>query len=185
MHSLGLFRYCPKCGSSRFEDYNIKSRKCADCGFIYYLNPSAATAAFIIDSQNRLLVARRLEEPAKGTYDLPGGFVDFNETGEETIIREIQEETGLILSNPEYVFSLPNTYLYSGLNIPTLDLFFRFQLKEHSEIRAGDDVSELFFLSKEEIDPEMFGLSSIRKAVKIWLNHFVLPADNDEPALPD
>ena len=115
-----------------------------------------------------MLVARRLKEPAKGTYDLPGGFVDFNETADEAIIREIREETGLILVNPEYLFSLPNTYLYSGLNIPTLDLFFCFRLKEDCEVQAGDDVSELFFLSKEEINPTLFGLDSIRKAVEIW-----------------
>ena len=115
------------------------------------------------------MVARRLKEPAKGMYDLPGGFVDFNETAEEAIIREIREETGLTLANPEYLFSLPNTYLYSGLNIPTLDLFFCFRLKEDCEVQAGDDVSELFFLSREEIDPTLFGLDSIRKAVGSWL----------------
>ena len=169
MHSLDLFQYCPKCGSPRFVNHNIKSRKCEVCGFIYYLNPSAATAAFIINSENQLLVARRAKDPAKGTYDLPGGFVDYNEPGEEAIIREIKEETGLLLSDPEYLFSLPNNYLYSDLNIPTLDLFYCFHLKETPAIHAADDVSELFFLSKEEIDPADFGLDSIRKAVSLFI----------------
>ena len=169
MHSLNLFRYCPKCGSPHFDDNDIKSRKCAVCGFIYYLNPSAATAAFVLNPENQLLIARRSKEPAKGTYDLPGGFVDYNETAEEAIIREMKEETGLILSHPEYLFSLPNSYLYSGFTVPTLDLFFCFHLKETPILRPADDVSELFFLSKENIDPAGFGLDSIRKAVENWL----------------
>lgn len=45
MHPLELFKYCPKCGSSHFEIHNEKSKHCADCGFTYYFNSSAATVA--------------------------------------------------------------------------------------------------------------------------------------------
>ena len=70
---------CPACGSQHFEINNVKSKKCADCGFVYYLNPSAATAAFIENEQGELLVCRRAKEPSKGTLDLPGGFADMEE----------------------------------------------------------------------------------------------------------
>ena len=78
-HPLDQFLYCPKCGSSHFEINNEKSKKCADCGFVYYFNPSAATVALILNEKNELLVCRRAKEPAKGTLDLPGGFIDMNE----------------------------------------------------------------------------------------------------------
>ena len=39
-HPLAQFLYCPECGSSHFEVNNEKSKKCADCGFVYYFNPS-------------------------------------------------------------------------------------------------------------------------------------------------
>ena len=81
-HPLELFRYCPKCGSELFEVHNIKSKHCSNCGFTYYQNPSSATAAFILNSKGELLVVRRAKDPAKGTLDLPGGFVDNGETGE-------------------------------------------------------------------------------------------------------
>ena len=47
-HPLAQFLYCPECGSSHFEINNEKSKKCADCGFVYYFNPSAATVALIL-----------------------------------------------------------------------------------------------------------------------------------------
>ena len=75
-HPLDLFQYCPECGSSHFEVNNEKSKKCTDCGFVYYFNPSSATVALILNDQNELLVCRRAKEPAKGTLDLPGGFID-------------------------------------------------------------------------------------------------------------
>ena len=39
-HPLAQFLYCPECGSSHFEVNNEKSKKCAECGFVYYFNPS-------------------------------------------------------------------------------------------------------------------------------------------------
>ena len=113
-HPLELFKFCPKCGSLHFEENNMKSKRCADCGFVYYFNPSAATVAFILNEKEELLVCRRGKNPKKGTLDLPGGFVDMGETGEQGVEREIQEETGLSVTSLEYLFSLPNTYLYSG-----------------------------------------------------------------------
>ena len=80
-HPLELFKFCPKCGSSHFEENNMKSKRCADCGFVYYFNPSAATVAFILNEKEELLVCRRGKNPKIGTLDLPGGFVDMRETG--------------------------------------------------------------------------------------------------------
>ena len=120
-HPLAQFKFCPKCGSPRFEVHNGKSKHCLDCGFTYYFNPSSATVALIQNGQGDLLVCRRGKEPAKGTLDLPGGFVDMFETGEEGVIREVKEETGLDVCRAQYLFSLPNLYLYSGFLVHTLD----------------------------------------------------------------
>ena len=92
-HPLSQFKYCPKCGSAHFDINNEKSKRCADCGFVYYFNPSAATVALIMNERNELLVCRRAKDPAKGTLDLPGGFIDMAETGEEGVTREVKEET--------------------------------------------------------------------------------------------
>ena len=73
-HPLAQFLYCPECGSPHFEVNNEKSKKCTDCGFVYYFNPSSATVALILNEKKELLVCRRAKEPAKGTLDLPGGF---------------------------------------------------------------------------------------------------------------
>jgi ADP-ribose pyrophosphatase YjhB (NUDIX family) len=172
MHPLSPFKYCPKCGSVRFEENNFKSKKCEDCGFVYYFNSSASTAVFITTEKGELLVVRRAKEPAQGTLDLPGGFVDMFETGEEAIIREVGEETGLTITNPLYLFSLPNIYAYSGFDVHTLDLFYECKINNNIEhLQAADDAAELYFLKKEEINPDLFGLNSIRKAILIWLEN--------------
>lgn len=174
MHPLELFKYCPKCGSSHFDVNNEKSKRCADCGFVYYFNSSAATVAFILNDKSELLVCRRAKEPAKGTLDLPGGFIDMHETAEEGVAREVLEETGLKVDRAMYQFSLPNTYLYSGFLVHTLDQFFLCKVKDTSEIRAMDDVADAFWVPVEDVNPEEFGLDSVREGVVRFLKEHKL-----------
>lgn len=174
MHPLEQFKHCPKCGSSHFEIHNEKSKHCKDCGFTYYFNSSAATVAFILNQKKELLVCRRGKEPAKGTLDLPGGFIDMNETGEEGVSREVKEETGLIVTKASYLFSLPNTYLYSGFLVHTLDLFFLCQIENDTLLKAMDDVAESFWVPLSQINPEEFGLDSVRKGVQNFLKEYQL-----------
>jgi 8-oxo-dGTP pyrophosphatase MutT (NUDIX family) len=134
---------------------------------VYYFNTAAAVAGFIEDKDGRLLVTRRAFEPAKGTLDLPGGFVDYAETAEEALKREIREETGLQVQNLQFLFSIPNIYNYSGLEIHTLDLFFRCQIDDFSSMQPADDVAQLLWIDKNDIQPELFGLDSIRKAIRV------------------
>lgn len=164
-HPLELFGYCPKCGSRAFDTNDFKSKRCADCGFVYYFNAAAATVAVIANERGEILVARRAKEPARGTFDLPGGFSDSLETAEEGVAREVMEETGLRLTKARYLFSLPNRYLYSGFEVHTLDLFFLCETEE-GPLCPRDDVEALQWMSIDELNPDLFGLSSIKKAIE-------------------
>ncbi len=170
MHPLDKFHYCPVCGSSQFRENDFKSKHCDACGFTYYANPGAATAAFIVDSQQNLLVVRRGKEPAKGTLDLPGGFCDMNETVEEGMRREILEETGLHIDTIHYLFSMPNLYTYSGMDIPTLDMNFLVRINGTCPpVTAADDAAEALWIPIHQLQPDDFGLTSIRNSVTRFL----------------
>ena len=169
-HPLEKFQFCPICGSKNFVINDFKSKHCKDCGFTYYFNSSASTVAFILNEKNDLLVCRRAHEPAKDTLDLPGGFVDLGETAEEAVTREVEEETGLEVVHTTYLFSLPNTYLYSDLLVHTTDLFFRCKVKSITTIIPMDDVAETYWIPLDSIHPEEFGLTSIRSGVIRFLS---------------
>ena len=165
-HPLEKFRFCPVCGSSRFVENNFKSKRCGECGFVYYANPCSATAAFIVNDRHELLVVRRAKEPAKGTLDLPGGFCDMGETVEEGMRREIKEETGLEVTDIRYLFSSPNVYMYSGMGVHTLDMDFLVPVHGTlPAVKADDDAAEARWIPVSEVNPADFGLTSIRNAV--------------------
>ena len=169
-HPLERFRYCPVCGSNDFIANSEKSKKCQICGFEFFMNPSSANVAFILNEKGELLVTRRKNEPAKGTLDLPGGFADIGESAEEGVIREVKEETGLIVTKATYLFSFNNTYLYSNLNIPTLDLFYLCEVENCDELHAADDAEDCLWVPLKEIRVEEFGLQSLRRGIERFLS---------------
>ena len=59
-----------------------------------YYNPALAVNAVIRRDKSILLVKRSIE-PFKGLWSLPGGFVEHDEAVEESLEREVEEETGL------------------------------------------------------------------------------------------
>lgn len=168
-HPFHQFTYCPICGAKTFVEHNEKAKRCTTCGFVYYFNPSSAVACFVRNSKGELLLVRRGKEPAKGTLDLPGGFVDMYENAEEAARREVKEETGLELQSCRYLFSLPNLYLYSGFQVHTLDMVFACEVDSFDGAKAEDDAAEILILPPSELDPEAFGLQSIRQAVELYL----------------
>ena len=59
-----------------------------------YKKPSL-TVDGIIKKEGKILLIERKNPPFKGMYAIPGGFVEYGETVENAVIREIEEETGL------------------------------------------------------------------------------------------
>jgi len=122
-----------------------------------------------MNGKGELLVCRRKKDPAAGTLDLPGGFVDIGETAKEAIAREIDEELKLHVTKSWLISSIPNEYVYSGMKINTLDMFFRCEVEDFTGMEAGDDVAEAFFMPVNTISPDDFGLNSIKKGIIAFL----------------
>ncbi len=165
-HPLKAFEFCPRCGSKQFNINGERSRHCSDCNLTYYANASASTAAIITNSKGEVLLTTRAFNPAKGMLDLPGGFVDMNETAEEAIIREIKEELNINIQNPKYLFSLPNEYEFSGITVHTLDLFFKVEIDDNAIITSADDVASAQFFDLNHVNTEDIGLQSIKTAIE-------------------
>jgi len=132
-NSKNNFLLCPMCGSKNIENHNNRKWFCPDCSFDLYNNVAAAVGIVIYDKYNNVLFEVRAKEPRKGYIAVPGGFVDFNESVEEAIIRECQEEIGFTIQKADYLCSAPNTYEYKGIEYKTCDLFFTAELPPQFE----------------------------------------------------
>lgn len=138
--------------------------KCPQCGFVDYPNPKPCIGV-IIEHAGRILLARRGEEPKRGMYDIPGGFVENGETVEAAVAREITEETSLQLvpapagaSEPlrpgefRYFASFPDEY--GPHRTATVNLMFIAQA-ETDRFQAGSDVAELQWHSVDAVPTDL------------------------------
>lgn len=157
-----VFKYCPKCGAAALHVVGPKLLRCAACGFELYLNVAAAVAGVIVDEQGRMVVLVRGKEPGKGQWDLPGGFVDPQETAEEALRREVREETGLEVTGLTYLGSWTNVYEYGGVRYRTLDLGFVCKAEDVARAQPREDeVAEVLFLPPAQVDLGRFAFRSV------------------------
>lgn len=169
---MSFFKFCPHCASENFQFENLRRFECLDCGFVYFHNVAAAVAV-IIEKNDQLLFTVRNREPKLGFLDLPGGFVDPDESAEETCARELKEELNLNLepSDFRYFRSQPNDYLYKGIPYKTEDLIYTAKLPDVVDFKLEEsEILAIRWVDKKAVDLEEIGFDSLRKAVEIYLN---------------
>ena len=98
-----------------------------------------------------------------------GGHFEYAESPEECLLREVKEETGLDIVGCRYLFSIPNLYPYSGFEVHTVDMFFECLTESFDGAKAEDDAAEIIILPANQLNPDDFGLQSIKKAVDRYI----------------
>jgi NADH pyrophosphatase NudC (nudix superfamily) len=165
-----VLKYCPSCGSGLFKADSAKSFKCESCGFKFFINSAAAVAAVIENEEGRILLTVRGVEPAIGTLDLPGGFVDPMESAEEALKRELKEELNLEITGLNYLVSYFNEYIYNDYSVFTTDLGYACKVKSFDNIKVDDDIADFQFFSPKDIDFNKISSNSIKKILKFYLS---------------
>jgi NAD+ diphosphatase len=93
-------RHCGRCGAANAYDAVENAKACPACGHRQY--PAQFPVAIVaVTRGDRLLLAHNTNFPA-GLYSVVAGYVDLGETIEETVAREVREETGLEIRNVRY-----------------------------------------------------------------------------------
>ncbi len=95
-----------------------------------------AVGAVVFRADGAVLLVRRARPPAVGAWTLPGGKVETNESRESAVVREVEEETGLVVSPIAIVEEL--VLEREGFSYRIVD--FVCALVKDAEPRAGDDV---------------------------------------------
>lgn len=94
---------CPRCGGDTEKISGTWGKNCRSCGYQHFPAIHPCTLVLVTRGTEVLLV-RKAEWPP-GYYSLPSGFCDFGESLEECAKREVEEETGIRISNLRYMGS--------------------------------------------------------------------------------
>ncbi|MEM3770350.1 MAG: NUDIX hydrolase, partial [Candidatus Bathyarchaeia archaeon] len=74
----------------------------------FYPNQPVVGVGAIIICDGKILLEKRKGEPGKGKWSVPGGLVELGERAEDAVIREVKEETGLDVADPELIDVVDN-----------------------------------------------------------------------------
>lgn len=93
-------RFCPECGSElKRHVVGGQSRnhwQCPGCGALHYDYPMIVVTCFVA-YEDRLLWVQRGIEPQRGSWAIPGGFMESGETLAQGAARELHEEAGVLI----------------------------------------------------------------------------------------
>lgn len=126
-------RFCGRCGARVKPDVKERMLYCEACGSQIYPRISPAVIAAVTDG-DRILLSKYAGREYK-QYALIAGFVEIGETAEQTVRREVMEETGLRVKNIRYYKTQP-----WGIDSNLLIGFF-------ADLDGGDTIH----LDKEEL----------------------------------
>jgi ADP-ribose pyrophosphatase YjhB (NUDIX family) len=177
--------FCVRCGTrlTSREVFGRQRPACPSCGWVYFADPKVAAGVLVelpasmLDGQGRLLrspaqlmdgagagwvlLVRRVNEPARGMWSIPAGFVDAGEDPARAAERECLEETGLAAR----VLGLVE--LVSGREHPRgadLLLVYRAEITG-GVLRAGDDADEARFFPRDALPPLAFRATRVALGV--------------------
>jgi ADP-ribose pyrophosphatase YjhB (NUDIX family) len=146
-------KFCPRCGTivGKADRFGKVHPVCPQCGWIHFADPKVA-AAVIVEQDGRVLLVSRANEPFRGLWTLPAGFVDAGEDPADTAARECLEETGLtvrilhvldVIAGREHPRGADFVIVYSAQAIS-------------GELMAGDDADQAAWFERADLPPLAF-----------------------------
>lgn len=115
---------------------------------MYYADPKLAVAV-VIERDGGVLLGRRLNEPGRGRWSLPAGYVDRGETVEAAAVREAREE----LTVDVEVDRLIGLYSTAG-EIVVLAVYSASIMR--GDPKAGDDLDAVGYFAADDPPPLAF-----------------------------
>ncbi len=145
--------FCPLCGTNTVKQtvFGHERATCPNCGWIHFADPKVA-AAMVVESDGMVLLTRRINEPQRGLWSLPAGYVDAGEDPAKAAVRECLEETGLmtevtglidVVSGREHKKGADIVIIYRGRVIG-------------GKLQAGDDADLAEFFPRNQLPPLAF-----------------------------
>ncbi len=153
-----IARFCPLCGapSEMLERFGVSRPVCSACGHIIFFAPAVAVLALIVEDE-RVLLVQRANDPQKGLWVTPAGFMEWNEDPAEAACREVLEETGLDVHIDRLldVFHTPDD---SGL----ADVVIAYAASiQGGKLQAADDAEDAAWFTRDNL-PELAFLPTQR-----------------------
>jgi NAD+ diphosphatase len=174
-------RFCGQCGSATRSIKAGHARQCSNaaCGLQHFPRLDPAIIVLITDGK-RVLLGRQARWPSQ-RYSTIAGFVEWGESLEEAVAREVHEETGVRIDEVRYHSSQPWPFPSS------LMLGFIAHAATTEITRHDGELEDARWLSRDELRNGVVVLPPVHAIsfalIESWYNQDTLRALRDEPGV--
>lgn len=129
-----------------------------------YPRPMLTADCVVVNPKREVMLVKRGNEPFRGHWALPGGFMEMDETLEHCAIRELQEETGLVADEK----GLRLVGVFSGVERDprgrTVTAAYLWMVGDSECPKAGDDAVEVHWWPLEGLPALAFDHDLVLKS---------------------
>ncbi len=119
----------------------------------FYPDQPVIGVGAVLICNNKILLEKRKGEPGRGKWSIPGGLVELGERIEKTVTREVKEETGLDVDNPELIDVVDNISVDADGKVKYHFVIVDYFVKlKGGTLRAADDAEELRWVGFNEVE---------------------------------
>jgi mutator protein MutT len=119
---------------------------------LYPKQPVVGVGAVII-KDGKILLEKRKSEPGRGKWSIPGGLVELGESVSQTVVREVAEETGLEVCEPELIDVVDNVVRDEKGEIKYHFVIIDYFVKlKGGNLKASSDAEELRWVQLNEVE---------------------------------
>lgn len=154
-------KFCSKCGQQHVLDQYTPSQICPNCQ--YQVFPIISPAVLVlIERDNEILLGHNVHFPAN-LYSLIAGFCEAGEAAEDTVVREVYEETSLLVNNVRFMYSQNWPYPHS------LMLGFRCTWVKGEICCQNEEISDAHWYTVDNLPVLPNKDSLARKMIDEWI----------------
>jgi len=163
-------QFCARCGAPTLSANGGSLRKCSSDGSEHYPRTDGAVIVLVKDENDRVLLGRQKIWPEK-RFSCFAGFVEPGESFEQTVLREVFEESAIRVDSITYLGSQPWPFPASIM------ISFSAVATNPNEAKAdGEEIEEIRWLTREEMREAIAnksltlppGMSVARKMIEFW-----------------
>lgn len=137
---------------------------------LYPKQPLVGVSAVLVCS-GKILLEKRKNEPGRGKWSIPGGLVELGEESGQTAMREVREETGLVVENPDLMDVVDNVELDEDGKVKYHFVIIDYHVRlKGGTLKAASDAAELRWVKLDEVESYILTETFRRFFVKNYAN---------------
>lgn len=132
-----------------------------------YPHPAVTADCIVMTRDNQVLLIQRKNEPCQWQWAFPGGFMNIDETAEAAAVRELQEETGITLSETDIFQVGAYTAVDRDPRERVITIAYLAEIDAPVPVKGSDDAARAQWFPLDALPPLAFDHAEILLDAKL------------------